>query len=112
MIDFFIIFQTEISETNLNQLNGSCLIIFRSHQNSMDLHGKSAIDVENGTTSIKKVKKMILDINIDLKNSYILFNLSCSCFDKQAMLTNKNGLYLPREFFYKNSKLQANDIAC
>ena len=37
MIDFFIIFQTEINETNLNQLNGSCLILFRSHQNSTDL---------------------------------------------------------------------------
>ena len=37
IIDLFIIFQTEISEINLNQLNGSCLIIFRSHQNSTDL---------------------------------------------------------------------------
>ena len=43
IIDFFIIFQTEINETNLNQLNGSCLIIFRSHQNSTDLHRKLAM---------------------------------------------------------------------
>ena len=51
---FFIIFHTEITETNLNQFNGSCLIIFRSHQNSTDLHGKLAIDFKNGPTGIKK----------------------------------------------------------
>ena len=54
IIDFFTIFQTEISEINSNQLNGSCLIIFRSHQNSTDLHGKLAIDFKNGPTGIKK----------------------------------------------------------
>ena len=57
---FFIIFQTEITETNLNQLNGSCLIIFRSHQNSTDLHGKLAIDFKNGPTGIKKSWENVL----------------------------------------------------
>ena len=60
IIDFFIIFQTEINETNLNQLNGSCLILFRSHQNSTDLQWKLAIDFKNGPTGIKKSWENVL----------------------------------------------------